>query len=158
MDNITSALGRRENPILAASLFVLTRSLSLSLSFSFSLPAFIRRGPFFPGHEGYWITVRKEYGVPLSRGVFITLERFRWKSETKRSVTGKVGVVDGATVSGWNSRFNSATQYRTLVTRRSYVDRSFLLLWPAQSGKRSTRELSQHDCVVRDDEVSNYEL
>lgn len=137
MDNITSALGRRENPILAfPSVAPLILTL-LGFSLFLGSPTFISQG-LSPATKDIESPSGKNTEFLCLRG-FITPECFRWKSETKRSVTGEVDVVDGAWVSGWNTRFNSATHCALQNPGHapiSYVDRPFLLLRLPQSGKK----------------------
>lgn len=136
MDNITSALGRRENPILAAF------PPPLILTFhDFSL--FLRSSAFMHGLSSAAKDIESPSGKNTEflclRG-FITLECFRWKSETKRSVTGEVEVVDGVWVSGWNTRFNSATHCKTLVTRRSLTCTALSYFRGCRNPEKETHE------------------
>jgi len=144
MDNITSALGRRENPILASpSAFRLILTLLSSTLFLRS-SAFIRHG-LSPATKDIESPSGKNTEFLCLQG-FITSECFRWKSETKRSVTGEVEVVDGARVLGWNTRFNSATHCALQNSGHapiSYVDHPFLLtVVAAIRKKKHTRALS----------------
>jgi len=122
MDNITSALGRRENPILASP-FVPPSHSHFSSFLSFSPFSRFHTTPF-PGHERYWITVRKEYEVPLlsrrfhnSRTLSLKIrdkaQRDRWSR-------------DGRWCRGFRIEMPALTLRHTalrkiLVTRRSYV-------------------------------------
>lgn len=142
MDNITSALGRCENPILASlpppAPLILTL---LGSSLFLRSPAFIRHG-LSPATKDIESPSGKNTESLCLRG-FITPECFRWKSETKRSVTSEVKVVDGARVSGWNTRFNSATHCALQNPGHapiSYVDRPFLLPRDRCNPEKETHE------------------